>query len=124
MSHYTEVKHTKINDLPMLMKTLEILGYGMRMDHFIMGDQGRRRVDLAVKIDGKYCVGFKKNRNGSYDVVADWFYAKTSSKRFIPKLQQTYNTEKVIHEAQSRGYSLIQQKVVNGAIRLVLRKIS
>jgi hypothetical protein len=124
VSHYTEIKNTQINDLTNLLKTLQKLGYAFKQNHFIEGHQRRRRVDLAVKIHGEYLVGFKKNPNNTYSVVADWSSAKLSSKKFISQLKQVYNTEKILHEAKLRGYSLIQQKVVNGGIRLVLRKVA
>jgi len=124
MSHYTVVKNTQINDLPILMKSLQKLGYEAKSNHFIEGHQRKRRVDMAVKVHGDYCVGFKINKRNTYDIVADWSYSNISSKRFIASLKQVYNTEKVIHEAKLRGYSLIQQKVANGGIRLVLRKMA
>ena len=124
MSHYTVVKNTQINDLPILMKSLQKLDYEAKSNHFIEGHQRKRQVDLAVKVHGKYCVGFKINKNKTYDIVADWPFSNLSSKKFIANLKQVYNTEKVIHEAKLRGYSLIQQKVANGGIRLVLRKMA
>jgi hypothetical protein len=69
-------------------------------------------------------VGFKKNIAGTYDVIADWSCAELPSGQFVGRVKQIYNTDKVLHEAQLRGYSLIQQKVVNGGVRLVLRKIT
>jgi len=124
MSHYTEVRNTTINDLSILMKALKELGYETKKNQSITGDQGKRQVDLATKIGLKYCVGFQKNKDGTYSVVADWRCVGVSSREFISELKQIYNTEKVICEAKSRGYSLIQQKVVTGGIRLVLRKIA
>ena len=124
MSHYTVVKNTKINDLAILKRTLSKLGYTTKDNYFIRGHEGSRQVDLAVKIDGKYCVGFHKSKDDSYHVISDWSYSNTSSKKYMSEVKQIYNTEKIIHEAQSKGYSLIQQKVVNGGIRLVLRKVA
>lgn len=123
MSHYTEIKNTRINDLPILLRTLQQMGSDFKMDNFINGHRGKRKVDIAVKVYGDYVVGFKKNSAGSYDVIADWSFAELSSRAFVERVKQVYNTEKIIHEAKLRGYSLIQQKVVNGGVRLVLRKI-
>ena len=124
MSHYTEVRNTTINDFSILKKALGILGFKPNHNQCITGDQGKRQVDLAVEIKGTYCVGFKKNKNGIFSVVADWHYVGLSSQQFIADLKHVYNTQKILHEAKSRGYSLIQQKVVNGGIRLVLRKVT
>ena len=123
MSHYTEIKNTEIRDLPILLKTLHRLGYECKHDHCIEGHQRKRKVDLAVKINWQYLVGFTKRSNGTYDVIADWSFAELSSRKFISRLKQAYNTEKIVHEAKLRGYALVQQKVVNGGIRLVLRKV-
>ena len=124
MSHYTVVKNTKINDLALLKKTLSKLGYATKGNYYIRGHEGSRQVALAVKVDGKYCVGFNKSKDASYHVISDWSYSNTSSIKFISEVKQIYNTEKILHEAQSKGYSLIQRETVNGGIRLVLRKIA
>jgi hypothetical protein len=124
MSHYTEIKNTRIHDLPILLKTLQQMGCEFKLNQTISGHQGKRKVDVAVKVYGDYLVGFKKNSAGTYDVIADWSCAELSSGQFVGRVKQIYNTEKVLHEAKLRGYSLIQQKVVNGGVRLVLRKIT
>ncbi len=124
MSHYTEIKNTCINDLGILLKTLQQMGCEFKMEHFINGHRGKRKVDIAVKMYGEYVVGLKKNAAGAYDVIADWSYAELSSRTFVDRVKQVYNTEKVLHEAKLRGYSLIQQKVVNGGVRIVLRKMT
>lgn len=124
MSHYTEIKNTRINDLPVLLKTLQQMGCEFKMDQFIKGHGGKRKVDIAVKVNGDYLVGFKKNIAGTYDVIADWSYAELSSKAFVDRVKQAYNTEKILLEAKLRGYSLIQQKVMNGGVRLILRKVT
>lgn len=124
MSHYTVVKDTQINDLFILMKSLQRLGYDTKSNHSIKGHQRKRQVDLAVKVDGEYAVGFQKDKSGAFNLIADWAFAKRSSEKFLANLKQVYNTEKVIYEAKLRGYALIQQKVANGGIRLVLRKMA
>ena len=124
MSHYTVVKNTCLNDFSILMKALQKLGYEVKENYVIRGHQRDRLVDVAVKVKGEYCVGFQKNSDNSYHVVADWPFAKLSPKKFIARLKQVYNTEKVIHEARVRGYALIRQEIVNGMTHLVLRKIA
>ena len=124
MSHYTEIKNTRINDLGILLKTLQQMGCEFKLDQFIAGHRGKRKVDIAVKVYGEYLVGFKKNDAGTYDVIADWSYAELSSRQFVDRVKQLYSTEKILQEAKLRGYSLIQQKVVNGGVRLVLRKVT
>ncbi len=124
MSHYTEIKNTRITDLPILLQTLQQMGYEFKMDQFIKGRRDKRKVDIAVKVCGDYVVGFRKNSAGAYDVIADWSFAELSSRQFVDRVKQVYNTEKIIHEAKVRGYSLIQQKVVNGGVRLMLRKMA
>jgi hypothetical protein len=100
------------------------MGYAFKMDQFIKGHGDKRKVDIAVKVCGDYLVGFKKNIAGTYNVIADWSYAELSSRQFVERVKQAYNTEKIIQEAKLRGYSLIQQKVVNGGVKLVLRKVT
>ena len=124
MSHYTEIKNTCIRDLTMLLKALQMMGCEFKLADYICGHRGKRKVDIAVKVYGEYLVGFKKNAVGAYDVIADWSYAELSSRTFVDRVKQVYNTEKVLHEAKLRGYSLIQQKVVNGGVRLILRKVT
>ena len=53
-------------------------------------------------------------------------YAEVSEEISVGLLKNKINskTEKILYEAQSKGYSLIQRETVNGGFRLVLRKIA
>jgi hypothetical protein len=125
MSHYTVIKKTIITDQSILIKTLNKLGWEFKENHPIEGHQGRRCVSVAMKIGKKYCIGFNRvSGEQGYTIIADWPAIKISEKHILEKLYQTYNTEKVICEAQARGYSVVQQAQVKNSVRIVLRKVA
>jgi hypothetical protein len=124
MSHYTVIKNTIITDMPILIKTLDKLGYEYKENHSIEGHTGRRNALLAVKIGTRYCVGFNRISGVSgFSITADWGAAAVQRKDFLKSLYQTYNTEKVIAEARVRGYSVLQQTQSKSGIKIVLRKV-
>lgn len=100
----------------------------MREETTIAGHQGQwESVDLAVRIDSGFRMGFKKNeRNGSYEIVGvDGFIHQSRTQRFIKMIRQEYAYRKVLQETRRRGFSLVQEERVQpGVIKLVLRKVA
>ena len=76
MSHFTEVK-TKIRDRAMLEKALAALGLAVESNlkqgvdvRGFMGD--KTRADLKVLTDTHYDIGFARNAEGDFEIIADW----------------------------------------------------
>ena len=127
MSHFVTIK-TEILDPEILKKTLSDLGFETREETNIAGHQGQwESVDLAVKIDPGFRMGFKKNENkGSYEItgVAEFIH-QPRTQRFIKMIRQEYAYRKVLNETRKKGFSLVHEdRIKPGVIKLVLRKVA
>src|SRR4030042_3611541 len=88
MSHFSRIT-TKFRHKLALIQGLEEMGYTVETDTTIKGYHGLHNVDIAVnKIQG-YGIGFARNNNGTYDMVADWWgIAGTGQKKIADELKQ------------------------------------
>jgi hypothetical protein len=90
MSHFSKVK-TQINDIQILKTVLEKFDYVFEEDpnHSgsikIIGYAGQvHSADLVVKTDNPdYTIGFEKQKDGNYSVVADWYGIKSIQNKKI-----------------------------------------
>ena len=127
MSHFTTIK-TEIFDLEILKETLSDLRIGFEEGEKIQGFEGQREVvDIAVKLDGRFQMGFKYNRQkGCYELRGPKeFVHQTESRQIIDRIRQEYAYRKVLVETRKRGFSLIQEERVKpGIIKLVLKKVA
>ncbi len=132
MSHFSRIA-TKIKDRDILVRCLEEMHYEVHEDGVIKGYHGQQHVDLSVKTGRGYAIGFKKNEEGCYDLVADWWGVKGAEKdRFLRDLQskvQRINREYALamikERSEREGYSLVsEEQEEDGTIRLVVRRWS
>ena len=127
MSHFTKVK-TRIVDRAILEKTLQDLNYRIAPTNEVAGWQGAtRKADLVVKTRGPYDVGFTKNGDNSFDIIADWWGLKTSigldRQQFVNQINQRYAYNKVVSEVKARGFSVTEEQVQpDQSIRVVVRR--
>lgn len=128
MSHFTQIK-TKITDLECLKSALEDLHYSYAEgDVKVSAWRGRaEKVDLVVDTGAPYGIGFKKNEDGLYEVVADWWGVQTrtgiSQQRFLARLNQRYAYHKVLTEVRNRGFTVAEDETMaDNTIKLVVRK--
>jgi hypothetical protein len=127
MSHFTTIK-TEIFDLEILKETLSDLRIGFEEKGKIQGFEGQEEiVDIAVKQDGLFTMGFKHNRRkGCYELRGlKELLHQAESRQIIDRIRQEYAYRKVLVETRKRGFSLIQEERVKpGIIKLVLKKVA
>lgn len=127
MSHFTRVK-TKIVDREILEKVLKDLNYIISPIKKVTGWRNTlQEVDFAIKTKNQYSIGFSKNKEGSYDIVADWWAISNSSglkeKDFVNQINQRYAYEKVLSEVKKEGFIIAEEKVESdNSICLTVRK--
>ncbi len=73
MSHWFSVK-TKFNSIDSIKKAATQLGYMVTHNRMCRGYAGMETpCDLVMKLPGEYDVGFKKQEDGTYEIVADFW---------------------------------------------------
>jgi signal transduction histidine kinase len=69
--HFSTVR-TRITDVQILKLSLEQLGYPVEMEADIRGSGGQKvRVDIVAVLAGDYDIGWSRNTDGSFDLIAD-----------------------------------------------------
>jgi Protein of unknown function (DUF1257) len=130
MSHFSRIA-TKIRDRQTLVRCLEEMGYEVREAGTIQGYHGREQVDLFIQTGRGYAIGFRKNEQGTFEIVADWWGVKGADKgRFIEDLQKSVNRiqreyalKMVMEQSERQGYALVEQEEEgDGSIRIVMRR--
>ncbi len=124
MSHFTQIA-TKITNKQLLVETLRNLGYDVEENTAIKGYRGQETpVNIAVRMQRGYDVGFTLNADGTYSFVADWFGVEgTNEQEFVAKVQQQYALVTVMDQVNRQGFNIVeQQRDENGAIRIVARR--
>lgn len=129
MSHFSRVK-TAFRDRSILAQCLEEMGYRVEAGGTIRGYHGVQQVDLAVAGRNGYGIGFVRNADGCYDLLADSWGVKGADKRMLeslrrdyPRLQQEYAKRMVREQTQREGYSIIEEEEQeDGSVRIVVRR--
>lgn len=124
MSHFSQIA-TKIFNKELLLESLRNLGYEVEENAAIRGYRGQEtQVDIAVRMQRGYDVGFTLSADGTYNFVADWFGVEgTNEQEFVAKVQQQYALVTVMDQVNRQGFNVVeQQRDANGAIRIVARR--
>jgi hypothetical protein len=124
MSHFTTIK-TEIYDLDILTQTLRDLNLSFKKGGSIPGPQ-RLDVDIAVSINCRYCLGFRRNqeKRASEIITSEELARRGEFKETITRILNGYAYRKVLHETRKRGFALIQEERIDPeTIKLVLRKV-
>lgn len=128
MSHFTQVQ-TKIKDIECLKKALEDLSYSYKEGEVkVKGWRGKtENADLVVNTGSPYGIGFIKNEDGLYEMVADWWGVQSrtgiSQRRFMDRIHQRYAYHKVLTEVRRKGFTVAQEETTaDNTIKLVVRK--
>jgi hypothetical protein len=117
MSHFSTLR-TKITDAEVLRSSLHDLGITVKADADVRGYQGQRvRADLVAVLEGEYDLGWSRNADGSFDLIADlWGVAKKHNQtELINSINQKYAINKTLAEVKRPGLS-------NANVKLVLQK--
>lgn len=77
MSHFTTLR-SKLNDVEILKDSLRNLGFVVQTDVTVRGsDRQRVRADVVAVLEGGYDLGWSRNMDGSFDLIADlWGVAR------------------------------------------------
>lgn len=130
MSHFSRIT-TKFRHRQALIQCLQDMGHVVETDTTIKGFHGQHTVDIAVKKTRGYGIGFVKNNNGSYDMVADWWgIAGNGQKKIADELKQQaeliqkeYAKKIVLEQAKQDGFDVVSQsEEADGSIRIVVRR--
>ena len=130
MSHFSSIR-TQFRHREALIQSLTDLGYHVETDAIIQGHEGKHSVDIAVRTRGSYGIGFVRNDDGTYDMIADWWGIRgIGSKKIADELkekagtiQKEYVKNIVLHETAKDGFNVVSQtEEADGTLRIVVRR--
>ncbi|NJM96456.1 MAG: DUF1257 domain-containing protein [Phormidesmis sp. RL_2_1] len=116
MSHFSTLR-TKISDAEILKSSLSDLGVSVKTEANIRGYNGQNvRADIVAVLEGDYDIGWSRNADGSFDLIADlWGVAKKHNQtELINSINQKYAVNKTLAEVKRPGLQ-------NANVRLVLQ---
>ncbi len=116
MSHFSTLR-TKITDAEILKSSLNDLGVSVKTEANIRGYNGQNvRADIVAVLEGDYDIGWSRNTDGSFDLIADlWGVAKKHNQtELINSINQKYAVNKTLAEVKRPGLQ-------NANVRLVLQ---
>lgn len=114
MSHFSTLR-TKITEAEILTNSLRDLGISVKSEADVRGYNGQRvRADLVAVLEGDYDLGWTRNTDGSFDLIADlWGVAKKHNQtELINSINQKYAVNKTLAEAKQRGLQNANVKLV------------
>ncbi|PSO59876.1 MAG: hypothetical protein BRC51_04780 [Cyanobacteria bacterium SW_12_48_29] len=114
MSHFSTLR-TKIADAEILKTSLKDLGLTVKNNADVRGYNGQRvRADLVAVLEGEYDLGWSRNSDGTYDLIADlWGVAKKHNQtELINSINQKYAVNKTLSEVKQRGLENANVKLV------------
>lgn len=130
MSHFSRIK-TQFRHREALIQCLEELGNTVEIDTTIKGYHGQHTVDIAAKQSDGYGVGFVKNGDGTYDMIADWWGVSGTSQKKIANdlkqqaetIQKEYARKMVLEQTAKDGFEVVSQtNEADGTVRIVVRR--
>lgn len=129
MSHFSKIK-IKITDREALIEELRALNVGQVVETggICRGYQSQgTKVDILVRLSGSYDIGFVEN-DGGLECVADWYGIKipqaNSLEAFTSLLNQRYGVAVSKRELKAKGFSVTEEKLSNGTVRVVARRMA
>jgi len=114
MSHFSTLR-TKITDAEILKASLRDLGISVKTEADVRGYNGQRvRSDIVAVLEGEYDLGWSRNSDGSFDLIADlWGVAKKHNQtELINSINQKYAVNKTLAEVKQRGLQNANVKLV------------
>ena len=121
MSHFSTIK-TKIKEKPYLIKALQLLQYVVQEDQELVNpiDHQHEKVKVDVSIGND--IGFRLNKDGVYELVADIQTWKDSvpPRRFIEKVTQQYAKVTIVDTITEKGFTINEESTtIDNTIELV-----
>ena len=116
MSHFSTLR-TKITNSEILTNSLRDLGISVQTNADVRGYNGQRlRADIVAVLEGEYDLGWSRNADGSFDLIADlWGVAKKHNQtELINSINQKYAVNQTLSDVKQRGLQ-------NANVKLVLK---
>jgi hypothetical protein len=114
MSHFSTLR-TKISDAEILKSSLSDLGISVKVNADVRGYQNQKvRADIVASLEGDYDLGWSRNADGSFDLIADlWGVAKRHNQtELINSINQKYAVNRTLNEVKRPGLSNANVKVL------------
>jgi hypothetical protein len=114
MSHFSTLR-TKITNAEILTTSLNDLGITTQIEADVRGYNGQRiRADIVAVLEGEYDLGWSRNSDGSFDLIADlWGVAKKHNQtELINSINQKYAVNQTLSEVKQRGLQNANVKLV------------
>ena len=114
MSHFSTLR-TKITDSAILTNSLRDLGISVQTNADVRGYNGQQvRADIVAVPEGDYDLGWSRNADGSFDLIADlWGVAKKHNQtELINSINQKYAVNKTLAEVKRPGLQNANVKLV------------
>ena len=145
MSHFTTIK-TSFRDKDMLLRCLREMGHRVEEEATIRGYQGDHKVDVAVRMSNGYDIGFSRQPDGSYGLVADWWgvhgttqdaFLKNTRERvqqleekirreveeMQKRLRHEYAVSTSLKTLKQQGFQVVQHSTeADGTVRILARR--
>jgi hypothetical protein len=129
VSHFTRIK-TSLKDKVVLTDAMHNLGYEVTEGGTVKGRQGVRAVDLSIRTRDGNGIGFVRDAQGCYNLVADfWGIGKGDQKILseldgtLARIQQEYAERTILEKTKNEGFSIVERREEeDGTIRIVVRR--
>ena len=123
MFHFKQILRTKITDAEILKASLRDLGISVKSEADVRGYNGQRvRSDIVATLEGEYDLGWSRNSDGSFDLIADlWGVAKKHNQtELINSINQKYAVNKTLAIVKQRGLEMPTQA---GSAKLIAVRV-
>ena len=114
MSHFSTLR-TKITSAEILTASLADLGFTVKTNAEVRGYNGQRqRADIVAVLEGDYDLGWSRNSDGTFDLIADlWGVAKKHNQtELINSINQKYAVIKTLAELKRNNLNNANVKLV------------
>ena len=124
MSHFSTIK-TKIKNKPELIEALQLLQYEVQENQELINPIDHQHEKVKVDISIGNDIGFRLNKNGEYELVADIQTWKdpVPPKRFVEKVTQQYARMTVHNQVKEMGFKIEEEwEMDDNSIELVVTR--
>ena len=124
MSHFSTIK-TKLKNKPELIEALQLLQYDVQEDQELINPLDHQHEKVKVDISIGNDIGFRRNSEGVYELVADIQTWKdpVPPNRFVEKITQAYAKVMVVHTVQEQGFAVVtESKSSDNTIEIVAER--
>ena len=121
MSHFSTIK-TKIKEKPYLIKALQLLQYIVKEDQELVNPLDHQHEKVKVDVSIGNDIGFRLNKDGVYELVADIQTWKDSvpPRRFVEKVTQQYAKVTIVDTITDQGFTIKEESTtIDNTIELV-----